>query len=89
MCWLTFHTSAWPFFYINSNCNSIFSCDVYLHFSLLFCIQIPESCVELALKMMKSSNPEPTPGVASEQQELEGRKRQEQKNKDSVQWVNA
>uniref|UniRef100_A0A8C1X8K8 Proteasome activator subunit 4a n=1 Tax=Cyprinus carpio TaxID=7962 RepID=A0A8C1X8K8_CYPCA len=46
---------------------------------------IPESCVEVALKMMKSSNPEPTPCAASEQEELEGRKRQEQKNKDSVQ----
>uniref|UniRef100_A0A8C2Q7X1 Proteasome activator subunit 4a n=1 Tax=Cyprinus carpio TaxID=7962 RepID=A0A8C2Q7X1_CYPCA len=45
---------------------------------------IPESCVEVALKMMKSSNPEPTPCAASEQEELEGRKRQEQKNKDSV-----
>uniref|UniRef100_A0A671S9F1 Proteasome activator complex subunit 4A-like n=1 Tax=Sinocyclocheilus anshuiensis TaxID=1608454 RepID=A0A671S9F1_9TELE len=46
---------------------------------------IPESCVEVALKMMKSSNPEPTLCAASEQEELEGRKRQEQKNKDSVQ----
>uniref|UniRef100_A0A8C1B7R2 Proteasome activator subunit 4 n=1 Tax=Cyprinus carpio carpio TaxID=630221 RepID=A0A8C1B7R2_CYPCA len=46
---------------------------------------IPESCVDVALKMMKSSNPEPTPCAASEQEELEGRKRQEQKNKDSVQ----
>lgn len=48
-------------------------------------IQIPESCVDVALKMMKSSNPEPTPCAASEQEELEGRKRQEQKNIDSVQ----
>uniref|UniRef100_A0A673KK60 Proteasome activator complex subunit 4A n=1 Tax=Sinocyclocheilus rhinocerous TaxID=307959 RepID=A0A673KK60_9TELE len=46
---------------------------------------IPESCVEVALKMMKSSNPEPTLCAASEQEELEGRKREEQKNKDSVQ----
>ncbi len=46
---------------------------------------MPESCVEVALKMMKSSNPEPTPCAVSEQEELEGRKRLEQKNKDSVQ----
>ncbi|KAK7140459.1 hypothetical protein R3I94_012924 [Phoxinus phoxinus] len=50
-----------------------------------FDFSIPESCVDVALKMMKSSYPEPTPRDASEQEELEGRKRQEQKNKDSVQ----
>ncbi|XP_056326451.1 proteasome activator complex subunit 4A isoform X1 [Danio aesculapii] len=46
---------------------------------------IPESCVEIAVKMLKSSSPEPNPGAASEQEELEGRKRQEQKNKEAMQ----
>lgn len=87
MCLLTSHTSVWPFSFYT---NSVFLVTyVSLLFSLSFCIQIPESCVDVALKIMKSSNPEPTPRDASEQEELEGRKRQEQKNKDSVQWVNA
>ncbi|XP_051507905.1 proteasome activator complex subunit 4A isoform X2 [Myxocyprinus asiaticus] len=46
---------------------------------------IPESCVDVALKLMKSSNPEPTPRAASEQEELEGTQREQQKYKDSVQ----
>lgn len=71
------------FFFLYKLC---FSCDVCIFTLFLsFCIQIPESCVDVALKIMKSSNPEPAPRDASEQEELEGRKRQEQKNKDSVQ----
>lgn len=46
---------------------------------------IPESCVEVALKLMKSSNPEPTPGGASEEEELEGKRKLQDKNKDSKQ----
>ncbi|XP_052006994.1 proteasome activator complex subunit 4A-like isoform X1 [Xyrauchen texanus] len=46
---------------------------------------IPESCVEVALELNKSNNPEPTPRAASGQEELEGIQRQQQKNKDSVQ----
>ncbi|TRY93382.1 hypothetical protein DNTS_032873 [Danionella cerebrum] len=46
---------------------------------------LPESCVEVALKMLKSNSPEANPGAASEEMELEGKKRLEQKNTDSVQ----
>ncbi|KAI4905889.1 hypothetical protein NFI96_014094 [Prochilodus magdalenae] len=49
---------------------------------------IPQSCVDVAMKIMNSKNPEPILCMATEEEELEGIQRQEERNRDSVQKYN-
>ncbi|XP_076868497.1 proteasome activator complex subunit 4A isoform X2 [Brachyhypopomus gauderio] len=50
-----------------------------------FDFSIPQSCLEVAMKMLNSTKPEPSVGMATEEEELEGIRRQQEKNRDSVQ----
>ncbi|XP_035386226.1 proteasome activator complex subunit 4A isoform X4 [Electrophorus electricus] len=50
-----------------------------------FDFSIPQSCLDVAMKILNSAKPEPSVGVANEEEELEGIRRQQEKNRDSVQ----
>ncbi|XP_036438981.1 proteasome activator complex subunit 4A isoform X1 [Colossoma macropomum] len=53
-----------------------------------FDFSIPQSCLDVAMKMLNSTYPKPSLSVATEEEELEGIQRQEQKNRASVQKYN-
>ncbi|XP_072526695.1 proteasome activator complex subunit 4A [Salminus brasiliensis] len=46
---------------------------------------ISQNCIDMAIKMLNSTNPEPSMCVATKEEEIKGIQRQEEKNRDSVQ----